>query len=111
MDPMTIASLALGGTNMLSGLMGKGGGGAPPAITKQDNYQNTTLNISVGGMADAVRASLPFPGAMSASYATPVGYSAEGFQPQGGGILQTLQDNWIPIAAALGVIVLYRRLA
>lgn len=105
MDPATIASLAMGGTSMLKGLFGGGGGGATPNITKQDNTQATSVNVSIGDLAGAVRASLPFPGATPASFATPIGYSAEGYYSpsSGGGIMQTIQDNWLIIAAGLGV--------
>jgi len=112
MDPATIASLAMGGTNLLGGLLGGGkGGGAAPNITKQDNTQITTLNVSVGGMVDAVRASLPFSGAVSASYATPTGYSADGYQMAGPDIMQTIQQNWQLIAMVIGGALLYRKLA
>ena len=110
MDPGTIAGIAMGGTSLLKGLFG-GGGGAAPNITKQDNTQITSVNVSVGSMADAVRASLPFPGAASANFATPVGYSAEGYyQPtSGGGIMQTIQDNWLVLAAGLGVALVMKK--
>ena len=110
MDPATIASLAMGGTSMLKGLFG-GGGGAAPNITKQDNTQVTSVNVSIGDLAGAVRASLPFPGATPASFATPIGYSADGYQPTSGGgdIVQTIQDNWLVIAAGLGVALIMKK--
>lgn len=112
MDPGTIAGIAMGGTSLLKGLFG-GGGGAAPNITKQDNTQITSVNVSVGSMADAVRASLPFPGATSASFATPIGYSAEGYQATssgGGDIVQTMQANAPLIVLALGAVLLMKKL-
>ena len=113
MDPGTIAGIAMGGTSLLKGLFG-GGGGAAPNITKQDNTQITSVNVSVGNMADAARASLPFPGATSASFATPIGYSADGYQPTsptiGDSIMGAIQDNWLFLAAGLGAVLLMKKL-
>lgn len=111
MDPGTIAGIAMGGTSLLKGLFG-GGGGAAPNITKQDNTQVTSVNVSVGSMADAARASLPFPGATSASFATPIGYSADGYQPTSGGgyLMQTIHANAPLIVLALGAVLLMKKL-
>lgn len=110
-DPFTLATLGLNAlpmaSKLLGGLGGGGGGGSTPSVTKQENNQSTAINISVGGLSDAVLSRTPFPGAVNASFATPIGYSAEAY-PSSTGFSGMLEANWVPIAAVLAGIIVYK---